>query len=134
MGDVSGESHPVSARFGDEMRSPKVADLQPFRTAFATFAASSPRSASALLSRGDSGALSREDKGEEVGEKILRRRGKGDESLSRKGDDRGVRITVSRKGDDKGVRLTVRWVGDSSLSAEDSDRLEENGDRYLSVC
>jgi len=132
--DVSGESQPVSARFGDEMRSPKVPDLQPFRTALATFAARSPRSASAFLSRGDSGALSRDDKGEEVGEKILRRRGKGDESLSRKGDERGVRVTASRKGDVKGVRLTVRWVGDSSLSIDDSDKLEESGDEYLFGC
>jgi len=75
MVDVSGESHPVSGRFSE------VADLQPFMTAFATFAAMSPRSVSAVLFRGEAGALSREDRGEEMGEKILRRMGKGDESL-----------------------------------------------------
>lgn len=98
------ESQSGSARFGDETNFSEVKDvgLVPLETMMAA-AAKSPtpgEATSALSVRGDPGMLSREDRGEETGDRagdaILRRRGKGDESLSSccRGDDGGVYLTV----------------------------------------
>jgi len=88
-----------------------------------TCAAASPRMrgvSSSLSSRGDPGTLWREDRGDEMGDTTLLRRGNGDESLS------------CCNGDDGGV-WTLRLTGNSSL--EDSERLssDEMGDGYLSM-